>query len=175
MIVNPQAFLQQASIRTLVRALENGLPLSTRPYKDLGDRLGISEQQVIDEISLLQELGIIKRMGVVVRHRKLGYRANAMVVWDIPDELVSEIGCFLGEMSCITLSYRRPRRLPQWPYNLFTMIHAASRQEVQETIGQLIETYALKRFNHAILFSKTCYKQCGAHYIHSSMHNEATK
>jgi len=165
MIVNPHPNLQQQQTRALIHALEQGLPLSPRPYYELGKQLGLNEQQVINEIAQLQDAGIIKRMGVVVRHRKLGYRANAMVVWDIPDEQVSEVGCFMGSLSCVTLSYRRPRHLPQWPYNLFTMIHGDSREKVLEKINQLAETYSLNRFKYKVLFSKTCYKQRGAHYV----------
>ena len=165
MIVNPHPNLQQQQTRALIHALEQGLPLSPRPYNELAKQLGMDEQQLIDEVAKLQDAGIIKRMGVVVRHRKLGYRANAMVVWDIPDEQVSEVGCFMGNLPCVTLSYRRPRRLPQWPYNLFTMIHGDSREKVLDKINELAETYSLNRFNYKVLFSKTCYKQRGAHYV----------
>ena len=178
MIVTPHPYLQQQQTRALIHALEQGLPLSPRPYYELAKQLGMNEQQVIDEIARLQDAGIIKRMGVVVRHRKLGYRANAMVVWDIPDEMVSEVGCFMGSLPCVTLSYRRPRRLPQWPYNLFTMIHGASREQVLEKINELAGTYSLNRFKYKVLFSKTCYKQRGAHYVKDNKlktKNEAIK
>jgi DNA-binding Lrp family transcriptional regulator len=82
---------------------------------------------VLGRIGRWLEEGAIKRFGVVVRHHELGFRANAMLVHDIPDERVSDIGRALAEEPAVTLCYRRPRRLPDWPYNLFCMIHGRER------------------------------------------------
>ncbi|MEC9085221.1 MAG: Lrp/AsnC family transcriptional regulator, partial [Pseudomonadota bacterium] len=72
--------------------LENGLPLTPRPYQTLAERTGLSEQQVMNAVSQWQQQGLIKRLGLVVKHRTLGYRANAMVVWNVPDDWVSTLG-----------------------------------------------------------------------------------
>ena len=114
----------------LLQAVEDGLPLVPRPFAELGARLGMPECEVMARFWTLQNLGVIKRFGVVVRHHELGYRANAMVVWDIPDDQVRELGRKLGSFSFVTLCYRRPRRPPVWPYNLFTMIHGRDRDQV---------------------------------------------
>ena len=92
------------------RALQEGLPIVAQPYLALATDLGVSEGQVLTAIEQLQHSGIIKRFGLVIKHRQLGYRANAMVVWDVPDEVVDRVGTSLGEETCVTLSYRRPRR-----------------------------------------------------------------
>ena len=93
----------------LVSALQDGLPLTPRPYRDIGTRIGVDEQAVINGICRLQRDGVIKRFGVIVRHRALGIVANAMLVFDVPDDAVDAIGAWLGEDACVTLCYRRPR------------------------------------------------------------------
>jgi DNA-binding Lrp family transcriptional regulator len=103
--------------------------------------------------------GDMKRFGVVVRHRKLGYRANGMVVWDIPDARVTEIGHCIGQYSFVTLCYQRPRRLPEWPYNLFSMIHGQDRDAVIEQVEFIVRQCGLRDINHEILFSNRCFKQ----------------
>lgn len=152
--------LQQA----LIRAIEGGLPLTERPYATLGDRLGMGEEEVIHRIGLLLENDLINRMGVVVRHGRLGYKANAMVVWDIPDPAVGEIGRCFARFPFVTLCYQRPRRLPQWRYNLFTMIHGRGHDEVKARIEQMADHCALEQRDYEVLFSKRCFKQRGARY-----------
>ncbi len=146
------------------RAVQEGLPLIERPYLALAEQLDATEQQVIDVIAQLQQGGIIKRFGMVLKHRELGYRANAMVVWDIPDEYVDQVGTALGEEPCVTLSYRRPRRPPEWNYNLFCMIHGTCRDEVTAQLEDIVSRRTLD-YPHQVLFSSHCFKQRGAVYV----------
>ncbi len=148
----------------LIAAIQLGLPLVERPYRAIGERIGLDEQTVIERIAEMRRAAIIKRFGVIVRHRELGYQANAMLVWDIPDERVDEIGRTLATVDCVTLCYQRPRRLPDWPYNLFCMIHGKNRQEVLSCIDELIDELALNGIAHDVLFSRRCFKQRGAVY-----------
>lgn len=98
-----------ATDRSLLDALARGLPLVARPYQALGAALGLSEAEVLARTRAFLAAGLVKRLGVVVRHRELGYRANAMVVWDLPDDTVSAIGRRMAAAPCVTLCYRRPR------------------------------------------------------------------
>lgn len=150
--------------QTLVSALEAGFALTARPYKAVADEIGISESEVIEQIRALQQSGVIKRLGVVVRHRELGFRANAMVVWDVPDEEVDAVGEWLGKQPQITLCYRRPRRMPEWPYNLFCMIHGLDESAVRKRVNALRESSKLARRPYTVLFSTRRFKQCGARY-----------
>jgi len=150
--------------RRLVSVLQEGLPLFIRPFALIAERIGASEPEVLGRIGRWLEDGAIKRFGVVVRHRELGYTANAMLVHDLPDEQVSEIGRALAEEPAVTLCYRRPRRLPDWPYNLFCMIHGRERDEVEGIIADLRQRHGLSGFAHDVLFSLTRYKQQGARY-----------
>ncbi|CAK0762870.1 Siroheme decarboxylase NirL subunit [Gammaproteobacteria bacterium] len=151
----------------LIQAIQAGLPLTYRPYAAIGERLGLTETAVLTRLEGLMTTGVIKRFGVVVRHRALGYRANAMVVWDIPDNEVAELGRCLGRYSCVTLSYRRPRRPPHWPYNLFTMIHGQDRGAVWEKLDVIVRQCELQTIPHQVLFSTRCFRQRGARYDHT--------
>ncbi len=148
----------------LIRAIQQGLPLEPRPYAALAKRLGWPEAQVIEGIQRLREQGTIKRFGVVVRHQELGYRANAMVVWAIPEERVAELGRQMGRLPFVTLCYRRPPRPPHWPYNLFTMIHGRDREAVLAQVEEIRQRCQLKDIDHAVLFSGRRFRQRGACY-----------
>jgi DNA-binding Lrp family transcriptional regulator len=151
--------------RRLLGRIEDGLPLVATPYAWLAERLECSEAQVIAALAELLERGVIKRLGIVVRHHELGYRANAMVVWDIPDGRVGEVGRRLGRDPVVRLCYRRPRRLPEWRYNLFTMVHGRDRADVQAEIEGLARRHGLDSVPREVLFSRRRFKQRGACYI----------
>lgn len=149
----------------IMAAIQEGLPLCEKPYAAIAERLGISETLLLERIQAAQDEGAIKRFGMVVRHHELGYRANAMVVWDIPDDQVEAIGRKLGGYDCITLCYRRPRRLPMWRYNLFTMIHGMDRDTVVASLDRIRHSAGLEHIPCEILFSRRRFKQRGARYL----------
>lgn len=151
--------------RRLIAAVQDGLPLVPRPYAAVAAAAGMSESKVIERLAWLLANGTIKRLGIVVRHRALGYRANAMIVWDVPDGQVDAIGGRLAAAEGIHLCYRRPRRPPAWPYNLFCMMHGRDRGEVEGRLRALIEEHGLEGFPHEVLFSSRCFKQCGGRYV----------
>ncbi len=148
----------------LIAEIQGGLPLVSNPYAEIAERMGLTEPEVIERVSSMQESGVIKRMGVVVRHHELGYTANAMVVWDVPDEQLDAVGEQLGAMQCTTLCYQRPRCLPEWPYNLFCMIHGQKRSQVLEQVDELTKSPGFTHLRHKILFSGRRFKQRGARY-----------
>ncbi len=148
----------------LIAAIQEGLPLVSHPYAAVAERIGMTEEQVIARIGEMQDSGIIKRLGVVVRHHELGYVANAMVVWDVPDERVDAVGELLGAQEAVTLCYQRPRRLPDWPYNLFCMIHGRSREAVLDLIERMTQELGLEDISYQVLFSGRRFKQRGARY-----------
>ena len=152
----------------LIAAIGKGLPIVQQPYAELGRQLGCSEAEVIDGIRRIAMRGDLKRFGVVVRHRQLGYRANGMVVWDVPDARVAEVGRQIGGYPFVTLCYQRPRRLPDWRYNLFSMIHGRDRDAVTGQLRQIVEQCGLQHIDHEILFSRRCFKQRGAAYRQSA-------
>lgn len=148
--------------RKLVAALQSGLPLTARPFSAIGGKAEISEAEVLATIDGWQKSGVVKRLGVVVRHHELGYKANAMVVFDVPDEAVSEVGARLAHEQGVTLCYRRKRHLPEWPYNLYCMVHGRSRDEVMPVIERLC---GVAGHPCEYLFSTRRFKQQGARYF----------
>ncbi len=148
--------------RSLIAALQPGLPLVPHPYAELATRAGMQESVVVRRLAEWLDEGCIKRFGVVVRHHELGYRANAMVVFDIPDEVVSEVGHRLAGETGVTLCYRRKRHLPHWHHNLFCMVHGRSREEVEPIIEHLRH---IAGYPCQALFSLRRFKQCGAKYF----------
>ena len=149
---------------SLIRALQCGLPLVEQPYAAVGKQVGIGEPRTIEMIRQWIDSGVIKRFGVVVRHHELGYRANAMVVFDLPDAEVERYGTRLARLPWVTLCYQRPRRLPEWPYNLFCMIHGKERSCVEALIARAIDDVGLRAVPHDVLFSVRRFKQRGARY-----------
>jgi len=152
-----------ASDRRLVGAIQDGLPLTARPYAAVAHRTGLTEAQVMDRLGRLLDDGAIKRLGVVVRHRELGYRANAMVVFDVPDHRVDAAGERLARVAQVTLCYRRGRHLPRWPYNLYCMIHGQDRAEVMGWVDGL-SAEVVGGLDRAVLFSRRRFRQRGARY-----------
>jgi DNA-binding Lrp family transcriptional regulator len=148
--------------KRLIAALQAGLELVPRPFARLGERIGMAESEVLARIAGWLEEGLIKRFGVVVRHHELGYRANAMVVFDVPDTEVDRVGRQLAAEAGVTLCYRRSRSLPDWPFNLYCMVHGRSREEAQPVIERLGR---LAGRQPQALFSVRRFKQCGARYF----------
>ncbi|MGB1262184.1 MAG: hypothetical protein ACPG52_04650 [Cognaticolwellia sp.] len=152
---------QQQDLRAI---LEQGLPHCAQPYLAIAEQLQATKTQVLAQISHWQDDGLIKRFGLVVKHRQLGFNANAMVVWDIADSQVDKVAQLLSTCPEVSLCYRRPRRLPDWPYNLFCMIHGTDRDIVLAQISAMTDKFGLADIPKDILFSFKAYKQQGARY-----------
>jgi DNA-binding Lrp family transcriptional regulator len=151
-----------AAEKALIAALQPGLELVQRPFARLGEHVGMSEDEVLARIAGWLDEGLIKRFGVVVRHHELGYKANAMVVFDVPDAEVDRLGRELAGEAGVTLCYRRRRSLPDWPFNLYCMVHGRSREEAQPVIARVSRLAGLPA---QVLFSTRRFKQCGARYF----------
>ncbi len=148
----------------LIAAVQSGLPIAARPYAVVAEKLGLSEPEVIERLRRLRVEGLIKRWGVVVKHRQLGYRANAMIVMNVPDVRIAEIGALVSQQACVNLCYQRPRQGEIWPYNLYCMIHGKSREVVLEQWAELRHACNLTAYPFEVLFSRRCFKQRGALY-----------
>ena len=147
--------------RQLIVATQGGLPLVPRPYDAVGDRLGVSGQQVRERLAQMLESGLIRRIGAVPNHYRLGFTANGMSVWDVDDALVDQLGERIGQLPGVSHCYRRPRRLPSWPYNLFAMLHGRTRAEVEQQAVQLRELLGSACRGHDILYSTAILKKTG--------------
>jgi siroheme decarboxylase len=154
-------FLPDAVDLALIRATQGGLPLVPRPYHALADLAGISPEEAMSRMKRMLDDGIIRRIGVVPNHYALGYRANGMTVWDVDDDRVDELGERVGRLPFVSHCYRRPRRLPAWPYNLFAMLHARSREDVESMAGQIAGILGNACRGRDILYSSRILKKTG--------------
>lgn len=154
---------------SLVAALQNGLPLVSRPFAAVAEWAGWQgarrEREVIERIRAWLDCGAIRRFGVVVRHRALGYVANAMCAWDIAMPEADRLGRALARESAVTLCYRRARAGSEWPYNLYCMIHGRDRGSVEAELAALSSRHGLDAYPRAVLFSRRAFKQRGARYV----------
>ena len=150
-----------ATDRRLVQLTQAGLPLVAHPYRVIAEQAGIDEAEVIARLAALQDAGVIRRIAAVPNHYALGYVANGMTVWDVADEVVSEVGREMAALEYVTHAYRRPRHLPVWPYNLFCMVHGKTRDEVMVHVEEMTRLMGPAQRGHDVLFSTRILKKTG--------------
>lgn len=154
--------------RRLIELTQAGLPLMARPYHALADQLGVTAGEVMAAFHRMQASGAVRRIAAVPNHYRLGFHGNGMSVWDIPDEQVRELGREVGALDCVSHCYIRPRALPDWPYNLFAMVHGRDRDAVHEQVEAIAEMLGGRVRSHDVLFSTEVLKKTGFRYASSA-------
>ena len=147
--------------RRLIVATQGGLPRVSRPYDALARELGIAADDVLARMRRRLDSGVIRRIGAVPNHYAIGYTANGMSVWDVEDARIDELGKQVGALEFVTHCYRRPRRLPDWPYNLFAMVHSQNREEVAARVAEIALLLGDACRAHDILYSTAILKKTG--------------
>lgn len=143
----------------LIREVQEGISLSPSPYRDVGEKLGISEEDVIDRLNSLIRRGIVRRFSATIGHRALGISANAMVVWQVPLDRVEEVGAIMASFDQVTHCYERPLR-PDWPYNLYTMVHSHSKERCRDVAANISQICGIDEY--MVIFSDREFKKTGA-------------
>jgi len=151
--------------RALIVATQGGLPLVARPYHTIGEQIGIAGEEVMRRMQALLNGGIIRRIGAVPNHYAIGWTANGMTVWDVADDKVDELGPLVGALPFVTHSYRRPRALPAWPYNLFAMVHGSSREECSAKALEIRALLGVACRANDILYSTRILKKTGLRIV----------
>ena len=147
--------------RGIIKATQAGLPLVAEPYAAVAEAVGLTEAEVIDRMTAMQARGIIRRIAVAPNHYALGMTANGMSVWDVADDRISDLGARIGALPYVTHCYQRPRALPDWPYNLFAMLHGESREEVEAKRAEVASILGAACRGHDILYSTRILKKTG--------------
>ena len=147
--------------REIIQVLQDGLPLVERPFQPLAEKLGITVEELLRIINDFCEQGLIRRFGATLRQKEIGYTANAMVVWNVPEGQADSAGSVLAGFQQVTHCYRRPRK-PGWPYNLFTMIHGSSRSGCQMLAQEMALAAGIA--DYALLYSVRELKKSSMHY-----------
>lgn len=150
-----------ATDRALIAATQGGLPLVAAPYAALGEVTGLPEAEVISRLSAMQDAGIIRRIAVAPNHYRLGMVANGMSVWDVSDNVAEDLGTKVGALPFVSHCYLRPRARPDWPYNLFAMIHGTDRAEVEAKRGDIAAVLGKDCAAGDILYSTRILKKTG--------------
>lgn len=148
--------------RGIMQALSEGMQPVARPFEQLAKSLGRAEGDVIDRIRDLARSGVLSRIGLIVRHRALGWRSNAMCVFNVPSDEITEKGIALTKVPGVTLCYERRPVAGAWPYTLYCMIHGRSRSEALDVLTLARVRAQLSGYDYKVLFSTRCFKQTGA-------------
>jgi len=147
--------------RRIIRATQAGLPVCARPYHRVAEELDLAVAELMARLRAMQEAGVIRRIAAVPNHYRLGFRANGMSVWDVEDERIAELGPRVGALDCVSHCYRRPRREPMWPYNLFAMVHGRGREEAMAGVARIAAALGEASRQHEVLFSSEILKKTG--------------
>ena len=143
----------------LIRASQEGIELSSRPYEILGRVVAIGEEEVIERLQRLIEVGAIRRFSATIGHRALGIVANAMIVWRVPQDEVERVGEIMASFEEVTHCYERTPD-PEWPYNLYTVVHSQSREECRKVAAEISRKVGIS--DYQVLFSERELKKTGA-------------
>ena len=147
--------------RKIILQTQSGMPLTRRPYHTIAEQTGIDVNEVISRMKAMTESGVIRRSGVVPNHYRLGFKSNGMSVWNVPEFKVMQLGDKIGALDFVSHCYQRPRFLPEWPYNLFAMVHGKSTEEVLKKIEYIADLLAQDDISHQVLFSTRILKKTG--------------
>lgn len=148
--------------KAIISRLQKDLPASLTPYADLARELEMEEEELLSIIADFKREGILRRLGVALYHRNVGYTANAMVVWQVPPDRVEEAGLIMASFPQASHVYQRPV-YPDWPYNLFTMLHGNSREECEDTAARIAAKTDIQ--DYLLLYSLREFKKTSIKYF----------
>jgi len=147
--------------RRIIVATQGGMPLTSRPYHTIAEGLGMTAAEIMQRMQRMIDTGMIRRIALVPNHYALGYRANGMSVWNVPDDHIQDRGRVIGALDFVSHCYHRPRHPPDWPYNLFAMVHGRDRAEVADKVKQIAELLGEDDAGHTVLYSTRILKKTG--------------
>ena len=157
--------------RQLVLLTQNGLPLVKQPYLELAKELGVNEADVMRLFESMLTIGKVRRIAAVPNHFKLGYIANGMTVWNVPDEKINSLGQQVGALDFVSHCYERPRHGEGWPYNLFAMVHAKTHDEAMQKVDVISQLLGENNLASDVLFSTRILKKQGLRLINADKSN----
>jgi len=148
--------------KRIIALISRDIPLTKRPFKDLARKLGIGECFLLGRIKSFKKNGLMRKFSASLNHKKIGFRYNAMVVWDIPDSIIDKAGNVMASFSEVSHCYRREKS-PGWNYNIYSMVHGKTKSECLETVKKISDKVG-RDFDHMALFSSKEEKKTGAKY-----------
>ena len=148
--------------KKVIASIQGDIPIVSRPYKLLADRIGVSEETFVETLQALTDRGVIRRFGATLRHQKSGYQANAMTAWQVDEERIESVGKIMASFRTVSHCYRRDPA-EGWPYNLYTMIHGKSEADCRRTAREMAKKAGVE--NYQLLFSRKELKKISMTYF----------
>jgi len=148
--------------KRIIAAIQGDIPVTAEPYLDIANDLNISEEVLLETLQRLCDQGVMRRYGATLRHQKSGFSANAMVAWRVDEDRVHQVGERFASFKEVSHCYRR-NPTKDWPYNLYTMVHAPDEQVCRETTSRMAEAAGIEDFT--LLFSKKELKKTSMQYF----------
>jgi len=155
-------FVPTEEDKEFIRQLQKDMEIVDRPFQKAAKNLGMTEDQIFEKLHHYEEIGVMRRYAAILRHREAGFTANGMIVWKVPEERITEVGNNLGAFPQVSHCYERPV-YPDWPYNVFSMIHCKSFDEAGEVAGQIQKQIDVDEYK--ILFSAKEFKKTRVEYF----------
>ncbi|MBU1667117.1 Lrp/AsnC family transcriptional regulator [bacterium] len=146
----------------VIALVQNDIPLVAEPFKEVVDQLGLSYEEFFAILNELKEAGVMRRFAAILNHRKAGFNANAMVVWDIDESKGEAMGEIAAQFSAVSHCYLRPK-YDNWPYNLFTMVHGKTTEETNGIIKEMANE--IEHFARRPLYSTREFKKVRIRYF----------
>ena len=148
--------------KKLIRRLQENISITANPYKEIADEFNMNEEELIHKVKVYNKCGILKRIGAILYHRKVGFNANAMVVWKIDEKDLDRVGGYMASISEVSHCYER-KPCSSWDYNLYTMIHEKDRESCNKIIDNIAYTVGAK--DYRILYSTKELKKTSMKYF----------
>jgi DNA-binding Lrp family transcriptional regulator len=145
-----------------VRAMQEDLQIIPEPFKDMSDDLGIDIDALFAHVDDMVGRKLMRRFSAVLHHRRAGFAANAMGVWNVPEARSEEVGNLMAQSRSVTHCYERPR-FPDWKYSHFTMLHATSQEGCEELAKEISDTTGIT--DYQLLYSSREYKKTRVRYF----------
>ena len=160
--IRQEKFVPTEEDKAFIRELQKDLDIVDNPFSKAAQNLGISEQQIFEKLKHYEDIGVMRRFAAILRHRDVGFVANGMIVWRVPEDRITEVGEKLGSFPQVSHCYQRPV-YPDWPYNVFSMIHCKSEDEAHE-VAKIIQNQ-ISVDDYRILFSAREFKKTRVEYF----------
>ncbi|MGI0086452.1 MAG: Lrp/AsnC family transcriptional regulator [Nitrosotalea sp.] len=155
-------FVATEEDKNYIRELQKDLEITERPFLKAAQNLGITEEQVLEKAKYYEEIGVMRRFAAILRHREVGFLANGMIVWKVPEERIEQVGAQLGAFPQVSHCYQRPV-YPDWPYNVFSMVHCKSNDDAQKIAREIQDQIDVH--DYRILFSSREFKKTRVEYF----------
>lgn len=148
--------------KKIISIMQDDFPIVSEPYREIASMVGISEDELLERLKRYKQSGKIRKMGAVLKHREVGYAANGLCAWIVPEEKIQEVGKIFSKSTVVTHCYARLTQ-PGWPYNFYTMLHASTREECHAVAEDLAKQAGI--YEYIMLFSTKEWKKNSMQYF----------